>query len=75
MYIYNPRHNVYLEKECQIYSVDTYLIARHEKEIKWRLSFYSEDINCQDEVILNKDLVYLINSKGAGLLNLYRTGN
>lgn len=68
IYIYNPKHNAYLDSETSESTV--FLTGSHEKEVKWRMHFYSENINCQDEVIMDKDLVYLINSKGSGLLSL-----
>jgi hypothetical protein len=69
IYIYNPKHNAYLDSEAS--ETTCFLTGSHEREVKWRMSFYSENINCQDEMIMDKDLVYLVNSKGSGLLSLH----
>jgi len=68
IYIYNPKQNAYLD--CETMEKTCFLTGSHQKEVKWRMNFYSENIDCQDEMIMDKDLVYFVNSKGSGLLSL-----
>lgn len=64
---------MYLDRErCDDRDV---LVGDHVLQITWRMDFYSEDIESQDDSIMDKDLVFLINSKGSGLLSISKESN
>lgn len=70
VYIVSAQKELYLNTENNDGRVT--LVGTHDKDITWMFSFYDDHLNTENDTIRDRDLVYLVNSKGDGLLTVKR---
>ena len=76
--IYNQEEEIYLNIEGSPRDDKQKmkaLVGTHVAESQWEINFYAPSYNPTNEVIRDKDLVYMVNSKSSGLLTLLRRMN